>query len=186
MDESIEKLELEPVRPLRVPRAGIVTLYRGVLMRSRTEARWAAFFDAVGWSWTYEPYDLQGWIPDFAIRFGAGELLVEVKAHDEDFDFAQWKIDASGCERPVLIVGHDVERNVCGRILDWGTGVPEWCEAQFFYCLSCGAPSVLAVEGNWKCRRCGDGHGNAHVGNFDATAAWNEAGNRVQYRRPIK
>ena len=32
-------------------RIGIPTLYSGVLMRSRTEARWAAFFELFGWPW---------------------------------------------------------------------------------------------------------------------------------------
>lgn len=59
---------------------GIPTLYNGARFRSRLEARWAAFFDLVGWKWDYEPFDLPGWIPDFIIH-GDRErvLLVEVK-----------------------------------------------------------------------------------------------------------
>lgn len=56
----------------------IPTKYRGYQMRSRLEARWAAFFDQIGWQWEYEPYDLNGWIPDFLI-YGQSPLLVEVK-----------------------------------------------------------------------------------------------------------
>jgi hypothetical protein len=44
------------------------TLYRGQQFRSRLEARWAAFFDLLRWEWVYEPFDLGGWSPDFAIR----------------------------------------------------------------------------------------------------------------------
>jgi len=63
------------------------TLYRDTMFRSRLEARWAAFFDLIGWAWQYEPYDLDGWTPDFLVRFdcshsecgGYHELLVEVK-----------------------------------------------------------------------------------------------------------
>src|ERR1019366_6005261 len=56
------------------------TTYRGTCFRSRLEARWAAFFDLLAWRWEYEPFDLQGWVPDFAVT-GAGTdaLLVEVK-----------------------------------------------------------------------------------------------------------
>jgi hypothetical protein len=48
----------------------IDTLYKGYLFRSRLEARWAKFFDALGIQWEYEKegYDLgdAGWyLPDF-------------------------------------------------------------------------------------------------------------------------
>lgn len=46
----------------------IPTVYGGVCFRSRLEARWAAFFDLIEWSWLYEPIDLNGWIPDFQLR----------------------------------------------------------------------------------------------------------------------
>jgi hypothetical protein len=56
------------------------TLYGGTQFRSRLEARWAAFFDLIGWRREYEPFDLQGWVPDFTLS-GAGNnpVLVEVK-----------------------------------------------------------------------------------------------------------
>ncbi len=57
---------------------GIPTLYGGTRFRSRLEARWAAFFDLVGWRWEYEPFDLPGWIPDFLL-VGKCPVLVEVK-----------------------------------------------------------------------------------------------------------
>jgi hypothetical protein len=48
----------------------IDTLYKGVYFRSRTEARWAVFFDALGIRWEYEKegYDLGDgiyYLPDF-------------------------------------------------------------------------------------------------------------------------
>ena len=68
----------------------IPTLYAGVRFRSRLEARWAAFFDLAGWSWEYEPFDLDGWTPDFSIRQDDGRLLlIEVKP----IDFAAIKDD---------------------------------------------------------------------------------------------
>lgn len=68
--------------------AAIPTVYKGVQMRSRLEARWAAFFDLMGYDWQYEPIDLDGWIPDFSVRikrekkFPADDIrpyLMEVK-----------------------------------------------------------------------------------------------------------
>lgn len=57
----------------------IPTKYDHVVFRSRLEATWAAFFDRLGWSWEYEPYDLDGWVPDFLIKGKYREMLVEVK-----------------------------------------------------------------------------------------------------------
>jgi len=60
----------------------IPTEYAGVHFRSRTEARWAAFFDLVGLKWDYEPFDLEGWAPDFLLRTSLTTVLVEVKPVD--------------------------------------------------------------------------------------------------------
>jgi hypothetical protein len=54
------------------------TVYAGIEFRSRLEAKWACFFDELGWRWTYEPFDGNGYIPDFLIH-GDSPLLVEVK-----------------------------------------------------------------------------------------------------------
>ena len=62
--------------------AAIPTLYRGIQFRSRLEARWAACFDGLGWRWDYEPLDLNGWIPDFALDFPCRfrrPIIVEIK-----------------------------------------------------------------------------------------------------------
>ncbi len=56
----------------------IPTVYRGIEYRSRLEARWAAFFTEIGWRHTYEPFDGNGYIPDFLIE-GACPLLIEIK-----------------------------------------------------------------------------------------------------------
>lgn len=63
----------------------IETEYRGYRFRSRLEARWAVFFDALGAKWEYEKegFDLGDygwylpdfWLPDF-------ELWIEVKGQD--------------------------------------------------------------------------------------------------------
>lgn len=58
--------------------AAIPTHYNSVQFRSRLEARWAAFFDLIGWKWDYEPLDFHGWTPDFLIK-GKVPALVEVK-----------------------------------------------------------------------------------------------------------
>jgi hypothetical protein len=62
----------------------IETHYKGYRFRSRLEARWAVFFDALGLQWEYEPQDFQTsagrYLPDFRIQHVAGrEIYVEVK-----------------------------------------------------------------------------------------------------------
>ena len=57
---------------------GIPTAYKGIMYRSRQEARYAAFWDWLGWRFTYEPFDANGYIPDFLIH-GDNPLLAEVK-----------------------------------------------------------------------------------------------------------
>lgn len=58
----------------------IETRYKGYRFRSRTEARWAVFFDDMGYTWEYEPEGFvlaSGWyLPDFYIK-GVG--FAEVK-----------------------------------------------------------------------------------------------------------
>lgn len=52
------------------------TVFKSRQYRSRLEARWAAFFDYLGWQYEYEPFDTNTWSPDFLIQ---GTLLVEIK-----------------------------------------------------------------------------------------------------------
>ena len=57
----------------------IETQYKGYRFRSRLEARWAVFFDALGLAWEYEPegFELGGgvrYLPDFRVRYpGRGD-----------------------------------------------------------------------------------------------------------------
>lgn len=88
---------------------GIPTTYDGVNYRSRLEARRAAFFRQIGWRFTYEPFDTDGYIPDFLIH-GDSPLLVEVKpaVTAQDYRDVVPKLEAAleGCwDHDVLIVG---------------------------------------------------------------------------------
>lgn len=86
----------------------IPTKFNGVEFRSRLEARWAAFFDLCGWEWEYEPFDLDGWTPDFSIKkYKGGRVLIEVKP----FDFVPWE-DAHGNHGKVADAYSKVMRHV--------------------------------------------------------------------------
>jgi hypothetical protein len=79
---------------------GIPTTYAGVEFRSRLEAKWAAFFDLVGWKWTYEPLDYPGWIPDFMLAGVPRGILVEVKPEH------QWP--ATEAELGAIVTPHEI------------------------------------------------------------------------------
>lgn len=92
--------------------AAIETRYKGCRFRSRLEARWAVFFDALDIKWQYEPQgfeiktaweeDKTKWLylPDFYLPdFGT---WVEVKGDSKSLsdDYLQmiaWAIDWGGC-----------------------------------------------------------------------------------------
>jgi len=73
----------------------IETRYKGYRFRSRLEARWAVFFDALGLKWEYEPegFELKSgrYLPDFylpdhkvwvEVKPGKSTPLEEIKARD--------------------------------------------------------------------------------------------------------
>lgn len=93
----------------------IETIYHGRKFRSRLEARWAVFFDAIGADWEYEPegYQLSGgtyYLPDFLIRDASSrdpdnkmDLYVEVKG---DLTFRDLnKVEQFSKFAPIIIFG---------------------------------------------------------------------------------
>lgn len=94
----------------------IETRYAGCRFRSRLEARWAVFFDALGVRWEYEPQGFHlpsgPYLPDFEL-FGLGgdgngydSLWFEVKPDGQtsgDRDDDRWGELASGTGRPMIV-----------------------------------------------------------------------------------
>jgi hypothetical protein len=82
----------------------IPTYYKGILFRSRLEAKWARFLDLLKLPWLYEPKDLAGYIPDFII---SGQLLAEVKgcSRVEELYEHVAKIEKSGWCGPWVLLG---------------------------------------------------------------------------------
>jgi hypothetical protein len=68
----------------------IETRYAGHRFRSRLEARWTVFFNALGIKWEYEPqgflvgHDERPYLPDFYLP--RGKLWVEVKGSEDTLD----------------------------------------------------------------------------------------------------
>lgn len=60
------------------------TYYKGNKYRSKLEARWACFFDLIGWQYEYEPCEFNGWTPDFIVYGSGGRVIYfEVKPYIE-------------------------------------------------------------------------------------------------------
>lgn len=160
----------------------IPTLYAGTQFRSRLKAKWAAFFDLCKWEWTYEPFDLNGYIPDFVLRFYK-PVIVEVKPELKLQQF-EAKIDASGWTDEALIVGYDFVKSdeswfwQIGRLRE-----NAWDIANFHMCGQCGKLSFHHSTEWWGCRVCGKYEGDQDCGvGYDPTKLFREAGNRVQWR----
>lgn len=88
----------------------IETSYAGCRFRSRTEARWAVLFDAMNWSWDFEPQGFKagrGYLPDFLLRHPAGDWWFEVKpflaAPDQTPEDPRWAALAAGTGMPVMV-----------------------------------------------------------------------------------
>jgi hypothetical protein len=91
--------------------ASIPTFYNGVVYRSRLEAKWAATFEECGCEPVYEPFDLNGWVPDFSIELFADmpSVLVEVKPKCFVNEDMMDKIEKAAPGKMVLIVSERFE-----------------------------------------------------------------------------
>lgn len=179
-------LVLPPKRPSRVDEergwaniikahrefSAIETPYKGHTFRSRLEARWAAFFDEIGWQWNYEPFDLNGYIPDFSLSgFACGPIIVEVKPTEEHIGGAQEKALASGWGGEILIVAESPRNKssdlpTIGSLSQRKYGDDYWADA-LLGCSArcCGGTGrcdqyrgLIHESGDWTCYRCGGYH----------------------------
>lgn len=93
----------------------IETEYNGVRFRSRLEARWALFFDALGLRWEYEAeaFELSDgtrYLPDFFLPEFAGGVYVEIKPAGDAFVKA--RAFAKECGRPVWLCAGEPDYRV--------------------------------------------------------------------------
>jgi len=171
------------------------TRYKDQLFRSRLEAKWAAFFDLLKWPYVYEPYDLNGYIPDFILQFYE-PLLVEVKPEIlfKDLEQHTGKVEKSGWDKGILIVGADLfESKFWGKDGYRAIGLlgefwPNekidrvYTEGSLSYCTVCKRPSIHQVSGSWYCRVAGCYEGGSTMEDFDqGLSLWRQAGNEIQW-----
>jgi hypothetical protein len=178
---------------------GIPTTYKSTRFRSRLEARWAAFFDLLGWSWVYEPFDADGWIPDFLIE-GAAPLLIEVGPCIDRPDYERKAEDGAARypDLPTLIAGvspapiwgggHVVGTPSAGLLTNDGPDGfdSSIAEASWASCRRCSEVGVFHTSGSFQVRPCGDHDGDNHLGYLarpELERYWRMAGTEVQWMR---
>lgn len=155
----------------------------GIRFRSLVEARWAEMFSKLGWEWEYEPIELNGYIPDFIIKFPYRHLLVEVKGETNMENIEQYadKIIKSGWDGEFLLV--------CSVLNDDDDGIylgllgatqcnhmgmigfdkssepcyPTIKPQDYAYLTSCNDCEKYTIYNDnygWFCRNCGSGNSN--------------------------
>ena len=172
---------------------GIPTTYRGARFRSRLEARWAAMFDLLGWKWTYEPFDAEGYIPDFVIQ-GPEPFLVEIKPATLLAELAEHRNRVERAvqrtwKHPVVFLGAspsiDGGAVNCAGLMSvwWGLRDMAWVqtEARWGVCWKCGKIGLSQEPGcSMQARPCGcDELRPAMI----RDELWNRAGSSVQWRQ---
>lgn len=138
----------------------IETVYRGYRFRSRLEARWAVFFDALGVKWEYEPQGFEllsgRYLPDFCVTYPGrceeeqDSVWFEVKPSLRSISASEWKkldefqeeygliiLDGPPSER-VYITPFDLTRPM-EKVSNPKTGFPDYEQGRFRI------PSVAAI-----------------------------------------
>lgn len=138
----------------------IETTYKAYKFRSRLEAKWASVFDQLGWSWEYEPIDLNGYVPDFIVNH---TILIEIKPVMTYGDTipARRKIIAAGWDGDAVILGATADMS------EWPTESPyigvantqdrlgcSWAYASVMRCLCCDRVTLHRL--NWWGRTKGN------------------------------
>ena len=153
----------------------IETKYKGYRFRSRLEARWAVFFDAIGLDWDYEAegYDLDGvyYLPDFKVTLLNGravyyEIKPENKHRDPKFSrFVEKMKDKIGdnrklidqeMERPIDPVGYILSGDPMSELLIPADG--ESCLSGFLRRDSFNVEDEVKCYSGWPmvCVACGN------------------------------
>lgn len=179
----------------------IPTKYNGTQFRSRLEARWAAFFDLLNWRWEYEPFDCDGWIPDFQLFGAQQQMLVEVKPTVELLPdiIAEMERVAPKNTYAMMLAGSSIESEILGsagwiRCFDPNTH-QEWLSrsiwqnkfdrSKFDMIIESVGPNSNPSGFFWRENfRTGEESGwDVYTGEV-VQKLWREAGNRVQWRKP--
>lgn len=132
-------------------------------------------FDLLGWRWTYEPFDCNGWSPDFVLhrlRPEGNDVLVEVKGPPSELEAAKAKIESCGTSYETLLIGpkgievfegHFMAICCIGEIGEQMEGDISWQGAAFGKDHP-GVFDFTAIEGSFVQRLTGYYPGGSHPG----------------------
>jgi hypothetical protein len=157
----------------------IETIYNGYRFRSRLEARWAVFFDALGVEYEYEPegFELSDgtrYLPDFFLPGINGGVYVEVKGKMDDDGYRKVTLFWEQSKTPLYILGGIPtqaeldEDDIYGyvdrykRCFEYGQdgGYYDW-PFLFCVCPACGKIGIAFDGRGW--RVCGSHHRNINL-----------------------
>lgn len=174
---------------------GIATMHNGIRYRSLLEAKWAAFFTNIGWQFEYEPFEGNGYIPDFLI-LGEASFLVEVKpAHN----WRGLEEHTSKVERGLagiwggyaIIVGaspiilHKEGDYACGLLTE-SCELRSWEAGIWSLCPDCRHAAIVSQYGSFQRRPCAHYDGSQWpIEDWSyrlLNARWKDASNQVQWR----
>lgn len=148
----------------------IETYYNGYRFRSRLEARWAVFFDAMGIKYEYEPEgfvmsDGTTYLPDFYLP--ESKQYFEVKGVMTDTDLHKIEQFIKESERCVIIGYADFHFITCNY---WGDDPGPNAEkfelsneGTLFKCRACGKYWFMDYGGLYHCQCCGEYDGDHHL-----------------------
>ena len=132
------------------------TYYNGYRFRSRSEARWAVFFDHAKIKYFYEPEGFpvkgtSGYLPDFYLP--DSKEFFEVKGILDDDDYKKITTFMEETNYPVVVGYSD---------MTFQAPEPDFCTladkdwSYLFRCVDCGKLFFRGIEGCWRCTACGE------------------------------
>ena len=170
---------MDPVKPIE-------TLYKGCLFRSRLEARWATFFDALGICWRYEVEGYETprgmYLPDFWLP--DQDYIVEIKptypGEDEQQklayvgDYLNDVESEAPCHGAFVSTGPlTAMHGPFGECATFLRVFPDWdCDFMWCRCTSCGRYEIQ-FEGRTDRMRCKEGHGGECPRSAHGDKGWN-------------
>ena len=85
------------------------TTYNGIQFRSRLEARWAIFFDAMSTPWEYEPENFKTtygpYLPDFYLPELKSFFIVKGEELPDDEERKCYEVDSITGKRVIMAIG---------------------------------------------------------------------------------
>ena len=162
----------------------IPTKYNNHLFRSRTEARWAVFFDVAKIQYYYEPegiriHDSINYLPDFYLP--ESKTWFEAKGVLDSVSTEKIEALIKYGGQPVVIGYSDMTFEACDR-WEGEDGVfferANKDESTLCRCNRCGHYYFMGWNGLWRCPCCGAHEGDHH---FTSIINGDMANNRIMY-----